>query len=254
MKNDNKGTEYLFFSFAIFSLMFSVFNLANYTKLINQKELDIYIILSFLFFSVCFFIFLAFFLYYYFSSQKNDLENYYYFLEQDNLDSGRIIFRNKREIICGTNLYFLKDEYFAETCIDSIDFLNNSTVIGKSVFHNCKHLRRIKLPSNLFSIKESTFKDCTSLKSINIPNSLKTIGETAFMNCVALKNISIPENVEEIGKDAFSGCNNIVLAFQTDDERKVKQLLKEANVTENTSIIFQGAKSTVKEFVTKANN
>ena len=142
------------------------------------------------------------------------------------------------------------------TSLETITIPKTVETIGKGVFLECIKLKEINNfdQLKLSKIHEDTFAYCKNLENIELPSTITSIGTKAFLYCEALETITIPQTVGTIGIDAFLGCNKIVLDFQTDDEKKVKKLLKEANVTENTSIIFQGAKSTVKEFVTKANN
>ena len=67
-------------------------------------------------------------------------------------------------------------------------------------------MRRIVLPTQLYSIGNEAFADCANLLSVTVPNSLTRIGNSAFSGCSKLSDFVIPARVIEIGKYAFSGC------------------------------------------------
>lgn len=81
--------------------------------------------------------------------------------------------------------------------------------ISEGLFHNCKSLVNIDIPSYIKSIENSAFSDCKSLCSIGFSDSLLSIGYHAFSECEALENIIIPNSVITIGAGAFEGCTNL---------------------------------------------
>lgn len=248
MKKKVLCKEYLFISFCLLSLFFSIFALFC-VKSVDDKGDTVpccCIFIPITFFALCCiaFIILCFACFY---SNENDFAKNI-FLEQENIDEYPSIFRNRREVTCGIGLYFLENAYFTESQINSIVFLGETTVIGNSAFQSCKYLYNIHLPKHLFSIKKSTFEDCEQLKYLSIPNTLKYIEESAFKDCKSLKNLTIPESVESIGQDAFAGCENLVLEFQSTDAKKVNDLLEKSGISNDQKITFDGRKRTVADF------
>lgn len=72
---------------------------------------------------------------------------------------------------------------------DDIALHNKITLISSSTFENCKNLKSVRMPKNLYAIWGDAFKGCTALESLEFPNSLAVIHDGAFENCTALSSI-----------------------------------------------------------------
>lgn len=89
--------------------------------------------------------------------------------------------------------------------------LQGATSIGNYVFHSCRGLKSVSLPSTLTSIGYDAFWSCSSLTSIEIPNSVTSIGSFAFSYCIGLTSITFGENskLASIGNSAFYDCRSL---------------------------------------------
>jgi hypothetical protein len=83
------------------------------------------------------------------------------------------------------------------------------TTLGESLFHSCKGLTSITIPSSVTSIGGVAFGYCSSLTSITIPSSVTSIEHGAFWGCSALTSITIPSSVTSIGDGAFNYCTGL---------------------------------------------
>ena len=117
---------------------------------------------------------------------------------------------------------YLSDNIISVSIPDSVKYIGESALygcgaseiqlpknlvsLGKSVFSNCKKLKRIELPDQLTEVPRYTFFSDTALKEVILPKNLKKIGIQAFGCCSSLKEIHIPAGVTEIEHSAFDGC------------------------------------------------
>lgn len=77
------------------------------------------------------------------------------------------------------------------------------------MFSYCKSLKKVILPDSLGYIGANVFGGCTSLEYVKLPSKLKRISNCMFRNCKSLKTIEIPETLEEIGYAAFAYCESL---------------------------------------------
>ena len=110
-------------------------------------------------------------------------------------ENGALYTKNKTEII----YYSIRSP--AET------FIVPDTVkkIGRSVFYNCKNLKKVVIPDSVTIIDRSAFANCDNLREVSIPDSIEVLGEWAFVNCTSLEFISLPEHVS-LEPHTFLNC------------------------------------------------
>lgn len=99
--------------------------------------------------------------------------------------------------------------------------------IGKAVFHNCKKLQSVKLPSELETIDSYAFAGCTALSEIKLPDSI-LVEPYAFAGCYRLKRVYLPQNLDflSLGHNDFGWWYT-----QFDDCDSVTFVLPEANIS-----------------------
>ena len=71
--------------------------------------------------------------------------------------------------------------------------------IGNAAFYGCTSLNSVEFMENTSVIDDYAFSGCTSLKSMSIPQSVIEIGRGAFYNCKALSKVTIPDTLNTIG-------------------------------------------------------
>ena len=72
-----------------------------------------------------------------------------------------------------------------------------SFAFKQDLFHGCRLLKSITIPSSVTGIGGHAFENCRSLETVTIPSSVTSIGLSAFSGCSSLKSIIIPENSVE---------------------------------------------------------
>lgn len=103
----------------------------------------------------------------------------------------------------GCGQYFEKTGL--KTGLKSITVPSTVTTIGKSVFENCAALEEATIKSSL--IGESMFLDCRMLKKVTIGVNTESIKNLAFSGCTSLSDIDLQSNIlTEIGKGAFQSA------------------------------------------------
>jgi len=135
------------------------------------------------------------------------------------------------------------NEAFLNTAIESLDFPENITFIGKCAFKGCSKLTHLVLPKYLETYGGGTFSECDALTSVMIPRTVTEndyypgyhafvdnelehgmfygcdsltdvsfekgttkIAHNLFNGCTGLKSITIPDTVTQIGYHAFNRC------------------------------------------------
>lgn len=89
--------------------------------------------------------------------------------------------------------------------LQSVDFGNNVSSIGKDAFYRCESLTSLMLPGSLRMIGNSAF-ECSGIKSLKIPDSVERLDQSAFGNCTALTSVEISNSITEIVSYVFNGC------------------------------------------------
>ena len=93
--------------------------------------------------------------------------------------------------------------------VKSVIIENGVTIIGRSVFYNCRNLTSVTIPGSVTSINSDAFANCIGLTSISIPDSVTSIGVGAFFGCNGLTSVTIPDSVTSIGSAAFGDCTGL---------------------------------------------
>ena len=117
-----------------------------------------------------------------------------------------------------TNLHNLQYLRFPDT-ITEFPNLSRMLSLKKVVFSDnlieicimseCKKLKYVKLPRQLYEIPKNAFLNCTSLEKITIPEGLSDICKYAFYGCSSLKKIVLPESLELVDDYAFGDCSSL---------------------------------------------
>ena len=121
-------------------------------------------------------------------------------------------------------------------------------------FENNRHLKRIVIPPNIYSISPRLFRSCKSLTQVLIPPPVTSIGTFAFSNCISLKEIAFPSSLASISHYAFNGCKSLVAvtipsSVKTIEEgafmncSSLKQIVLPIGLTKISSNTFQGCSS-----------
>ena len=87
-------------------------------------------------------------------------------------------------------------------------YVEENDVIGDYMFHQCRALKSIKIPSTVTKIGSDAFVGCNLTKFI-IPSKVTEIGNSAFAGCSGLTSLVIPSGVTEIGDGAFENCSGL---------------------------------------------
>ena len=105
-------------------------------------------------------------------------------------------------------------------------YVEENDVIGDYMFHQCRALKSIKIPSTVTKIGSYAFVGCNLTKFI-IPSKVTEIGNCAFDGCRGLTSLVISSSVTKIGGGAFAGCSGLT------------SLVIPSNVTEIGSCAFE---------------
>lgn len=73
-------------------------------------------------------------------------------------------------------------------------------------FENCRYLRSVDLPADLYDISTYAFKGCSSLESVTFHDRVQKIGMEAFENCSNLRELVFPPSLTTIHRYAFNYC------------------------------------------------
>lgn len=77
------------------------------------------------------------------------------------------------------------------------------------VFSWNKSLKKIILPTQLYTIPGYMFSNCENLEEVVIPETVYEIGKSAFCGCKSIKNLIFPKSLKKIGYDALNGCYSL---------------------------------------------
>ena len=117
-----------------------------------------------------------------------------------------------------TNLEQIDNQAFQYSPVTSVDLsMTKVKTIGKFAFGDCTSLENVILPNTLTVLGSSVFTDCKHVESIRLksslegvvfelPEGLTTIGYQCFKNCFAADvnaKVVIPASVETIDSEAF---------------------------------------------------
>ena len=89
--------------------------------------------------------------------------------------------------------------------INSVVIEEGVTRVGAQLFHTCRNLSSVTLPSGLRYISERAFYH-TAITSIDIPDKVTTISERAFCYCESLSGVTINGLETTVGELAFGHC------------------------------------------------
>ena len=81
-----------------------------------------------------------------------------------------------------SNISVLEESAFYKSGISDVTSLDNLNDIGKSVFRDCKSLKKISLPEGITALKENTFNNCTELELLILPSTITSIEKNAIRN------------------------------------------------------------------------
>ena len=119
--------------------------------------------------------------------------------ENGNVTAGSLEVLNisKAKIVSGGDGYYYQDGWWRNV---------SDNYFGSEVFSSCNSLKKIVLPSSLYSIEYNAFYGCTNLEEVVLPEGLNYIGSSAFSECRKLSKVNIPSSVTSISNYIFSGC------------------------------------------------
>lgn len=121
----------------------------------------------------------------------------------------QIVNQNNKNIILPYKILSINNYAFAGSRVETVTINNPKTQLGTHIFHGCKKLTHIDLPSNLKEIPSYTFTGCISLEIISIPTTVENICAYSFYYCKKLANITLGNHLRRIEKSAFEACQNL---------------------------------------------
>lgn len=77
-------------------------------------------------------------------------------------------------------------------------FWNDVQVIGYECFANCKDLKEVELPKDVWNIGSSAFKNCENLEILKINSNFISVASDAFSGCTRLSKIIFLGPVERV--------------------------------------------------------
>lgn len=126
---------------------------------------------------------------------------------------GSSCFINLQEVTLNNEVTTLNDNSF-QYCshLQTINNINNVTLIGANVFTSCSSLVLTKLPS-VTEIGQSAFKTCVGIKKLSLESVVEikntSTGNGTFAACSGLKKVWIGSSVTTLGRYTFYNCSNI---------------------------------------------
>ena len=114
----------------------------------------------------------------------------------------RLVLPKKRRIV-------QKHEFAHREELSFVEMPDSISLIRRSAFWGCHHLKRVMFSKRLKTIEKSAFGNCYMLKEIVFPEGMESIGDAAFFKCSQLENIVIPKSVRHIGRHAFGMCRGL---------------------------------------------
>lgn len=112
-----------------------------------------------------------------------------------------------KEVAIPINVTEIGNNAFANTDFETLvlENLNDSLVLGDSVFSNCEKLKSVTI--DICSLGTRMFADCKNLESITFTEKVTTIPANAFLNCDSLQEVTIPKSVTSIENGGgFNSC------------------------------------------------
>lgn len=95
------------------------------------------------------------------------------------------------------------------TLSGAYEIKDDTKIIAKNAFSNCKELLSVDIPDTVFSIESGAFQNCTGMTSFEIPDTVTEIGDTLFLGCTNLQSVTISRNVKSIGMYNFCNCSKL---------------------------------------------
>ncbi len=96
----------------------------------------------------------------------------------------------------------------------SESYNTEDNIVGRAMFWNMPHLRRIVLPTTVTALGRSAFGKCTALEECVIPEGVTEIGAYCFANSTSLgsnankiRQMTLPSTLRTIGDYAFAYMN-----------------------------------------------
>lgn len=105
----------------------------------------------------------------------------------------------------------LKANAFIGATFEELILPEGMIEIPGSMCEDCRHLKRVVLPSTLKRIDIGAFCGCEQLSEIVIPDGVDYIGDNTFQGCKSLKHLRLPSSLKRITSELFdnSGIENI---------------------------------------------
>lgn len=126
------------------------------------------------------------------------------------------------------------DYCFEYSTIETVDFPESCTCLGKGLFNNSSvkkfklgskvitlnssfmaatKIADLEIPSHVANIRDYCFEDCSELTSLKLNEGLQLIDYNSFSNCPKLKEVILPSSLLKLGSYAFAGGNydNVII-------------------------------------------
>ena len=111
-----------------------------------------------------------------------------------------------QSVVFPDTLQSIGSEALGFTSLVSAVLPDSVVSFGEEVFHGCRFLENVRLPSGMKVIPEGMFCACDALRDIILPDTLQRIETMAFAYCDGLKEISLPSSLFFISGSAFDDC------------------------------------------------
>ena len=112
----------------------------------------------------------------------------------------------------------------ASSYIESLDItMLKITELPQDAFY-ASHIRNVKLPSTIKTIKSGVFRDCKELVFVDFGNNTNSISADTWgvwMNCTSLKAISLPDGMKVIPNRGFAGCTSLTSVYLPADLERI---------------------------------
>lgn len=95
--------------------------------------------------------------------------------------------------------------------LSEITLPDGVTEIRRSMFYDCRRLKKVTLPVSVTVIEDYAFAGCVNLTDINLEEliHLEEIGAHAFEDCRHLEKVRFTATVRMVGNAAFFGCRSL---------------------------------------------
>ncbi len=140
----------------------------------------------------------------------------------------------KSDLNC-ENLYFIGQNAFTGSALESITIPKNVKIIYRDAFKGCENLTSVKFAGKVNNIGRSAFSKCKNLKTVNFTKGyLKKVYDYAFYGCSSLEKITISntKNVPSIHKSAFNKAKSGIKFYVKNNTvaKKLKSTLQKTNI------------------------